>query len=87
MAVSGLRFARTVHLGWDANPAGDNVIAYNIYWGSATGTYNSPESPATVAADITDVRLPVFATGQTVYMAITAENAQGESDFSSEVSR
>ena len=69
---------------WNANPAGDNVTNYNLYWGYASGTYdgaNSPIDVGNVTSYAFDETTPAEAT---VFFATSAENAIGESSRSLE---
>lgn len=68
-----------INLAWDANPAGENVTAYKLYYGSITGVYTSNFS----MGNVTTYVLPN--PGVTRYYAITAVNADGESTFSNEI--
>ena len=74
-----------INLAWDANPSGENVTAYKVYYGNATGTYNGTASPI----DVGNVTTSAFDTNQAangkIYFALTAENATGESAFSAEI--
>jgi hypothetical protein len=72
-------------LTWNANPAGDNITNYNVYFGNASGTYNGAGSPVDVG-NVTAYSLPHAGLSNPVFIAITAENAAGESAFSGEIS-
>lgn len=74
-----------VSLAWDANPVGENITDYKLYYGNASGVYNGALSPISMGTETTYLFVP----GQTgtIYMAITAVNAQDESTFSNEVSK
>jgi hypothetical protein len=74
-----------VTLSWDANPAGDAVTGYKLYFGSAPGVYNGAGSPISVG-NVTSYFFVPGVTGQ-LYMALTAVNPTGESAFSNELSR
>lgn len=75
---------RWITLAWDANPGGDNVTRYWVYWGDASGPpYNGWNSPIDVGTNtIYRMQLPLRTWS---YFALTAENAQGVSDYSSEI--
>jgi hypothetical protein len=66
---------------WDANPGGDNVTNYKLYWGSVTGTYINWVDMGNVTS------YSMVNPGGTNYYAITAENANGESVFADELVR
>jgi len=73
----------TIKLGWDANAPTESVTGYKVYWGNATGVYNS--TPTLVPATDTPTHtLYGFAPG-TYYFVVTAVNADGESGYSNEV--
>jgi hypothetical protein len=68
---------------WDANPAGENVTNYRMYYGNASGVYNGSHSPINVGNVTTAQFVPDM--GVKTYIALTAQNAQGESAFSTEI--
>ena len=68
--------------GWNANSAGDNVLGYKIYEGTASGVY----SQVTDVGNVTSATIPVTVNGAR-FFALTAYNAVGESFFSPELSR
>ena len=70
-----------LNFAWDANPGGDSVTNYRIYYGSASGIYVN-------WVDVGNVTSYSMANpGGTNYYAITAQNANGESAFSNELFR
>ena len=75
--------AGTVTLAWDPS-SGTNVIAgYNIYHGTASGTYTNVTSAGTA----TTLSISNLVEGATYYFAATAVDVFGlESDYSTEVS-
>jgi hypothetical protein len=75
-----------VTLTWTANGEPD-LAGYKVYVGTASGTYNAPESPFVVGkvARYTVSSLPK---DQTYFFAISAhDNAGNESALSAEVSK
>ncbi len=83
MALCSWSPQRRIRLAWDANPAGDNVLNYNAYYGTASGVYGTPVDVSIV----TTYDLLVFGSAATRFIALKAENAQGESaSYSNEVS-
>jgi hypothetical protein len=82
-----------INFAWDANAAGDNVTDYKLYYRTAvfdvgtqawvgTGSYGSA-----VSLGIADTIHTITHPGVVRSYAITAVNANGESDFSNEVIR
>jgi len=71
-----------VNVAWQLNPAGENVSAYNVYYGQAPRSY---DSHVTVGANVTSCQLSGLDDYVTYYIAVTAVNAGGESDYSTEV--
>jgi hypothetical protein len=70
---------------WTANPAGDNVTAYRLYYGDASGVYNGANSPLSMGLSL--IYNFNQSTSGKVYFAMTAVNAVGESAFSAEASK
>jgi hypothetical protein len=68
-------------LAWDANPAGDNVTGYTVYWGAAPAVYTSNVA----VGNVTTYSMSIAGKPSPLYAAITASNAQGQSAFSNEV--
>lgn len=71
--------ALAIEFAWDANPAGEAVTSYKLYYGSASGVYDGAGSPINVG-NVTSFALAH--PGVQRYYAITAVNASGESAFS-----
>jgi Fibronectin type III domain len=72
--------AATVSLGWSAS-SDTNVVAYNIYYGTASGDYTSETS----VGNVSNVTVSNLTAGTTYYFAATALDASGnESGFSTE---
>lgn len=70
----------SVTIGWDANPPGQNVTSYNLYWGDKTRAYTNVANTTA-----TSFLLPVVR-GSTNYIAVTAMIAPSvESLFSAEL--
>lgn len=78
-------FNVTISLAWDANPSGDNVTNYNLYYGSASGVYNGVGSPVNVG-NVISYELTINSAQVPGFLALKAENASGESAFSNEIS-
>lgn len=78
------RIGGGISLAWDASPEGESVTNYNIYFGDAPGTYNGAESPI-AAGNVTSYNFTLAGMGRPLYLALTAENAAGESVFSDEL--
>lgn len=74
-------YSLMINLAWDANPSGDNVTNYVLYAGDSAGNYTS----ATTGIGNVNVYAYRTTSHSTVYMALTAQNAIGESTFSSEI--
>lgn len=73
----------SMQLAWNANPAGENVTGYKLYFGSAPDNYNGVGSPIQVG-NVTSYSLSV--TQQvTTYLRLSAVNASGESALSAEI--
>ena len=68
-----------VTLAWNPNPE-RNIVAYNIYYGRASGTYSR-------LLTVTETTVTISIKGRkTTYFAVTALDENGlESDFSNEV--
>ena len=81
---SGIEFlpVAILSLVWEPNAAGDNVTNYKVYYGNAPGAYGTPIAVGTAPA----YQFHIGSLPSPVYLALTAENAQGESDFSDEIS-
>lgn len=74
-------FAAGVRMSWNPNQE-SNLLGYNVYYGTVSHVYSSSINAGTsTAVEIGDLQ-----PGQTYYMAVTAYNAGGESEFSDEVS-
>lgn len=74
--------SQTVELTWSPSPNAD-VVAYNVYYGTESGSY----SACITFSDVSDVILPGLAGGGTYYFAVTAINANAnESELSNEAS-
>src|ERR1017187_9399842 len=73
---------QSVELTWDPSPSSD-VAGYNVYYGPASGDYNSMIS----AGAVTDLEISGLLEGVTYYFAVTAYDSSGqESELSNEVS-
>ncbi len=82
LIVGGKAYAATVEVSWQANPSGDEVAGYRVYYGTASGRYIhvDDEGPVTQAG------INSLQEGVTYYFAVTAYDASGnESVFSDEV--
>jgi hypothetical protein len=77
--------AGDVSLAWDAVSA-SNLAGYKVYYGAASGTYQTPLSAGTQTSyTVTSSHLQP---GQTYYFAVTAYDSSGnESSYSNEVSK
>ena len=73
---------KPLHLTWDANPASQDVLYYNIYIQTAATTYSYVAS-VYVPAPL-DYTLPVGAAPGTLY-TVTASNGSLESDYATPV--
>jgi len=69
---------------WNANPAGDNVTNYKLYWGYASGTYDGANSPIDVGVSIPYAFDETTPSEAVVFFSISAENSVGESSLSTE---
>lgn len=70
----------SVELSWDPSP-NDNVVAYNVYYGTTSRVYTN----SIRFSDLDDVVIDGLEAGVTYYFAVTAVNAFGlESPFSNE---
>ena len=75
-------FAAQITLAWDANTAPD-LAGYKIYYGTASGTYESPIN----VGNVTIYTLTGLALGQTYFIAATAySTSNSETGYSNEVS-
>jgi hypothetical protein len=73
-----------LRLAWNANPAGDNVTSYKVYYGAAPGgPYTSSGSPVNVG-NVTTYTLSLAGKPSPLYLRLTAVNATGESAFSAQ---
>ena len=66
------------------------VASYNVYYGTALGTYNGSGSPIAISkgTTTTDVSSLFSGSSDTYYFAVTAVDASGvESDYSNEVGK
>jgi len=82
LACNGNLFAWDVELQWDASPADHEVVEYNVYKSTASGTGFTLIAPS-LTNTFTDTNP---ATLRTAFYVVTAVNATGESPFSNEVS-
>ncbi|MEN6473462.1 MAG: fibronectin type III domain-containing protein [Syntrophaceae bacterium] len=73
--------AAGARISWNANTERD-LLGYNVYYGTMPHIY----SRAVNAGKFTTVDIGNLKSGQTYYVAVTAYNAEGESDFSDEQS-
>ena len=73
--------AAQITIAWDAS---SNAIGYKLYYGTASGGYNSPDSPIDVGSLIT-YTLTGLSAEQRYFIAVTAYNEFGESGYSNEV--
>lgn len=80
LRVLGIRDCSEAELSWNANSE-TNIAGYKVYYGTASKTYGASVD----AGDVTNYILSL-SPGQTYYIAITAYNTAGESDYSNEVS-
>jgi hypothetical protein len=72
--------AASVSLGWSAS-SDTNVVAYNIYYGTASGDYTSE----TTVGNVSEVTISNLTPGTTYYFVATAVDREGnESGFSVE---
>jgi hypothetical protein len=85
-------FGAQIRLAWDApttNADGTpltDLAGYKIYYGTASGTYNSPRSPKDVE-NVTTCTLTGLIPGQTYFISVTAYDiSNNESTYSNEVS-
>jgi hypothetical protein len=79
--VHAQALAATVRMSWNANND-SSLLGYKVYYGHYPHVYSTVLSPIySTSVDIGDLKA-----GSTYYMAVTAYNADGESDFSDEVS-
>ena len=74
--------SQSVELTWNPSPNA-NIVAYNVYFGTESGSY-----PDRITfGDVSDVIIPDLVGGQTYYFAVSAIDANGnESDLSNEAS-
>ena len=77
--VHAQALAAGVRISWNANTESD-LLGYNVYYGTMSHVY----SRVVNAGKFTTVEIDNLKSGQTYYMAVTAYNADGESDFSDE---
>ena len=76
------RATQSVELSWDPSPD-DDVGAYNVYYGTTSGSYDN----CVTFSDVTDVIIPGLQDGQTYYFAVSAiDDNDVEGELSSEVS-
>jgi hypothetical protein len=61
-----------IYLSWSANDPAENVVDYNLYFGTASGDYDSVRQISTTADTLRDLE-----EGTTYYIAVTANNADG----------
>ena len=83
----------SVALSWSTNddPVAQGYLGYNVYYGTASGTYQSPVgvplSPASAGPPFTaSSTISNLQCQTTYYFAVAAYNAAGESSLSGEVS-
>lgn len=71
-------------LNWEAVESGTEIVTYNVYRGTVSGSINTKTKIASdlTATTYTDTTLT---TGTTFYYQVTAQDAKGESDASNEV--
>ncbi|MBU0965460.1 MAG: hypothetical protein KKA54_03655 [Proteobacteria bacterium] len=78
-------YCHAVTLTWTANDPIENVSGYKIYYGSASGQYDSSTDVGNVTScEIEDV-ISTLEVGKTYYLTATAYSSTSESDFSAEV--
>ena len=78
--MSSTVFAGEIKLAWDARP--EPVSGYRVYYGLSSGNYTENID----VGKATTYTLTGLQDGQTYYIAATAYNDLGESDYSNEVS-
>ena len=78
--MSSTVFAGEIKLAWDASP--EPVSGYRFYYGLSSGNYTENID----VGKVTTYTLTGLQDGQTYYIATTAYNDLGESDYSNEVS-
>lgn len=78
--MSSTVFAGEIKLAWDASP--EPVSGYRLYYGLSSGNYTENID----VGKVTTYTLTGLQDGQTYYIATTAYNDLGESDYSNEVS-
>ena len=77
--VHAQAMAASVRISWNANTE-SNLRGYNVYYGTMSHVY----SKSIDAGNFTSVDIDGLKAGKTYYVAVTAYNAAGESDFSDE---
>jgi Fibronectin type III domain len=77
--ISSTVFAGGIQLAWDPPP--DPVLGYKLYYGTSSGNYTKNMDVGKVAT----YTLTGLQDGQTYYIAVTAYNDSGESNYSNEV--
>jgi len=80
----GTAGANSALLNWDAVDSGAEIITYNVYRGTVSGSINAKTKIASAlsATTYTDTSLTA---GTIFYYQVTAQDLQGESDASNEV--
>lgn len=79
--VHAQAMAAVVRISWNANTEKD-LLGYHVYYGTVPHVY----SKAIDAGAFTSVDIDGLKAGKQYYVAVTAYNASGESDFSEEQS-
>jgi hypothetical protein len=77
------RTVGTITLSWNANSESD-LAGYKLYYGRATGTYDSAGSPIDVGL-ATSKPLQITDTGDWFFAVTAYDDADNESEFSAEV--
>jgi len=82
-AVSSV-FGATVKLAWDARPAAENILGYNVYRSNTDGSgYVKVNTVLITGTTFDDTTVPND--GRRYFYVATAVNAGGESGYSNQV--
>ncbi|MEO6969761.1 MAG: fibronectin type III domain-containing protein, partial [Chthoniobacterales bacterium] len=68
----GVEASQSVNLTWQANPPGEDVAGYRVYFGTNSGNYTQTQEasvPSSTVSGLTE--------GVIYYFAVTAFNSQG----------
>lgn len=71
----------SIHVGWDPNPGGEDVLGYVVEWGTAPDVFDHSRD----AGDVFDYTITGLMVGTTYYISIEAYNAVGYSGEAMEV--